>query len=479
MGPISLMLALPVVTALLVYLLPKKASRWIAIIGTLATLAISASILVNFDIRDGSFKFIEQYKWIPSIGASVLFGVDGLSLVMVLLSTSLFFIAILVSGSLVHEKLKLYYTLFLLLETFVLGVFVSLDLMLFYIFWDLVIAAMFFLILIWGGSNKRYASIKFIIYTGAASFILLLSIIGVYMMSGASSFDIRQLTSAVYPQTFGLIAFIGLFFAFIVKMPIFPFHTWLPDAHVEAPSPASVILAGLLLKMGAYGLIRVAYSMFPNVASSLFVPIAALAGISIIYGAAVAVVQKDLKRMIAFSSIAHMGMVLLGIASMNQIALTGAIFAMFSHGIVSAMGFSMAGFIHEKIGTRIIGLFSGLASSAPRMGWTLLIVAIASFGIPTTSAFPAELMIVMGAFSVYGYYVLIPIIGILILAGGFLFMVQKSSFNNPSPKKVKDMSFVEYLPFIILLIMLFFFGLYPQFLVYFIDSYSKVASFIR
>ncbi len=479
MALLGLMLVIPLVAAALAYIFGRRAFL-ISVAGTLLVLLLASYAVLNFGTNVKSYQFVETYQWLPSLGSSVILGVDGLGIAMVVLTAILFFVAVLVSSHLVHQNLRLYYAVFAVLEALLLGVFMSVDLLVFYIFWDLVVVAMFFLILAWGGSNRRYAAMKFIIYTGFASFVLLLSILAVYLQSGLSTFDMRELAAAVYPQTFAMVVFAAFFLAFVIKMPVFPFHTWLPDAHVEAPTPVSIILAGILLKMGAYGLIRLPYTMFPQVASSLFMYIAAFAVVSIVYGAIVAIMQRDLKRMVAFSSVMHMGLVLLGISTMTQAGFNGAIYEMFSHGLVAALGFSIAGFVHEKLGTRTIGEFSGIFRLVPRIAWILVFASLAAFGLPSTTGFPSEILIFIGSFLSYGALTVFAIGGGVVLATGMIWMLQKTCFGEVSVSGMpKDLNYSEYLPFAILIVLILFFGLYPQFLIDMIKSFPAGLGFVR
>lgn len=438
---------------------PEMAEKT-AIIGSVVALLVSVLALTQFDFSSKSMQLMEEKAWIPSLGVTYKLGIDGLSMPMVLLSTFLTVFACLISKKLVDDKKDVYYPILMLLGLSMIGVFVSLDFFLFYIFWEIVLIFMFFLVALWGGPNKKYASIKFLIYTHVGSLIMLLAIIAMYFASGLHTFDMIALSSVGYPLGFQYIAFLAFFFAFIVKMPIFPFHTWLPDAHVEAPTAGSVLLAGVLLKMGAYGLLRVPYTMFPEMARSLGPYIVILATVSAVYSAFVAMTQKDLKKMIAYSSVTHMGLVLLGIASLNQIALSGAIYEMVAHGLISALMFTLAGMIHHSYGTRDVDKLSGLAIGTPRLGWLLVIGSLAAFGLPTFAGFVAEFMILTGSYLALGSLVLPALLAILVTAAYFLWMMQRVVFSE-SHKHGHDIGFSELLPIGMILFFIVLLGVYP------------------
>jgi proton-translocating NADH-quinone oxidoreductase chain M len=470
---LSLIILIPLIGAAIIFLTGKnaKATKVTALTFSAIPLVLSFVLLASFSLDIGTYQFRERYEWIPGLGISYSLGVDGISILMVFLTTLLCFLAILFSWDVEHRT-KEYMGLMLILEVGVLGVFTSLDYFLFYVFWEVVLIPMYFLIAIWGGPRRDYASIKFFIYTHVASLAMLITIMALYFESkpvlGYASFSMIDIASVSggFGQIFQVAAFGSLFFAFGVKMPIVPFHTWLPDAHVEAPTAGSVLLAGLLLKMGSYGIIRVALPTLPDGASMLMPLMLAIAIISILYGAIVCLAQKDLKKMVAFSSISHMGIVLLGISTGSELGIAAAVFQMFAHGLITAVLFMMCGVVQHKAGTREIPLLGGLASKMPIAATFMTIGFLASLGLPGMVGFIAEFSVFIATFDAYTWILLLPIASVAITAGYFLWALQRSMFGPLTEKidtsRIHDVNWYESVPLVILALLIILFGMLPS-----------------
>lgn len=468
----------PLIGAFAILLTNKDNQRHIKIIATVTSginLALCLILLAHFDKNSSVMQFVETYPWIPSVGIYYKIGVDGISLLMVFLTSLLTFISIIYSF-IIDVRPKEYFFLFLLLQTGMLGVFVALDYFLFYLFWEISLVPMYFLIGIWGGERREYAAVKFFIYTLVGSVAMLIAILAIYFETGAKTFDILEIAKQLpYANnlTLQIACFVGFFLAFAIKVPLFPFHTWLPDAHVEAPTAGSVILAGILLKMGGYGFLRISIPTFPE-ASKYFAPIIlTLALISIIYGAFVAMAQTDLKKMIANSSVNHMGYVMLGISaicyasyktqSAANIAMQGAVLQMFAHGIITGALFLLVGVIYERTHTRDISSYGGLLSKVPVYGGILIAFSMGSLGLPGLAGFISEFLIFLGSFKVIGFVVGLGVIGIIITAAFFLLMIQKVLLGmlNPKYTDLPDMDKREMVCLVPLLVIMIFVGLYP------------------
>src|SRR4051812_24740983 len=419
---LHLVIFLPLAGALLIWLGPSRpgTSRTLAALVSGVVLLLSLLLFVNFNRTAGGFQYETYLLWIPAIGANYHVAVDGISLPLVILNALLTFLAVLVSWDLTLRP-KEYFALVLVLETAVAGVFTSLDFFLFFLFWELELAPMFLLIGIWGGPNRDYAAMKFLIYTVLGGAFLLLGILVLYFQAGIGSFDMLALSAVNYDLPFQVAAFLLLAVAFAVKIPIFPFHTWLPDAHVEAPTAISVLLAGVLLKMGGYGLLRMCVSVLPGAAVYLAGVLAALAVINIIYGALVALAQRDLKKIIANSSVSHMGFVVLGISAMTQVGFEGAVPQMFTHGTITGLLFMMVGLVYDRTHTRDVGAMGGLAAQMPKIATVFVVAGLASLGLPGLSGFVAEFVTFIGTadshFGAWWPFAVLGTFGVVLAAG--------------------------------------------------------------
>lgn len=405
---LTLLLLIPTVGAALVLLIPSSRLslvRWSTFVFTAATFVWSAMLFVWFDANRSSMQFVERLAWFQVDGFNVRYqvGIDGISLLLVVLTTFLMPLAVLASWS-ITRRVKAYMACMLFLEVGMLGVFVALDLVLFYVFWEIMLIPMYFLIGVWGGERRIYAAIKFFIYTAAASLIMLAGIIVLYYANGADSFDLVQITQRLAEGRITLspaaeiLLFLAFFVAFAVKVPLFPFHTWLPDAHVEAPTAGSVILAGVLLKMGTYGLLRFCLPLFPNAALALAPIITVLAIIGVIYGALVAMVQPDVKKLVAYSSVSHLGLVVLGIFAFNHISIQGATYQMLNHGVSTGGLFALVGMIYDRSHTRQISDYGGIAHVMPVFAATFMVILLSSIGLPGLNGFVGEFLILQGTF---------------------------------------------------------------------------------
>jgi NADH-quinone oxidoreductase subunit M len=403
--------------------------RWASLAITLVTFAVTLAIWVGFDAGSAEFQFVERYPWIPTFGIDYYIGVDGISLLLVVLTGFLSPIALLSSWGSIERKVKEFSIFMLALEAAMIGVFVSLDLFLFYVFWDAMLVPMYFLIGIWGYDQRVYAAIKFMLYTMAGSVLMLIAILGLaYLHStatGTYSFDLLKLYGLQIAPGTQRWFFLAFTVAFAIKVPLFPFHTWLPDAHVQAPTAGSVILAGVLLKMGTYGLLRFSFPLFPE-AAVYFAPwLALLAVIGIIYGALVAMVQPDMKKLVAYSSVSHLGFVVLGICAMNTPGVEGAIFQMLAHGISTGGLFLMVGMLSDRRHTRLISEFGGLKAVMPKLTAAFLIITLASIGLPGLNGFVGEFLILLGAFRWDPRFVVFAGLGVILSAVYMLWMLQR------------------------------------------------------
>jgi NADH-quinone oxidoreductase subunit M len=407
-------------------------ARRAALAFSLVTFLLSLGLWAGFRADYADFQFVEQQRWIPDFGIQYLLGIDGVSLFLVLLTTFLTPIVVLFSFGDIGTRVKEYFFFLLLLETGMLGAFVALDLFLFYVFWELMLIPMYFIIGIWGGARRIYASLKFLIYTLTASLLMLVAIlylVGAHTHSATITFDLRQLYGTALSPTEQLWLFAAFALAFAVKVPMFPLHTWLPDAHVEAPTGGSVILAGVLLKMGTYGFIRFAMPLFPAATAAATPLILALAVVGILYGAAVAMVQPDLKKLVAYSSVSHLGFVMLGLFAVNTIGVEGAIYQMLNHGLSTGALFLLVGMIYERRHTRAIDAFGGLWRPLPRWAAVFLVVMFSSIGLPGLNGFVGEFLILLGAFGANRTAAVLASGGLVVGAVYMLWMFQRVVFG--------------------------------------------------
>ncbi len=493
---LSLILWIPIIAFPIAYLLGKKSGRWarnftiaITLIDLLLTIYV---ILFNFNISaNNEFQLVENFVWIKEVGISYYLAADGLSMTMVLLTTFLSAMAAIASNH-IEEREGLYYSMFLLMEAGLIGVFISFDLFLFFIFWEIVLVPMFFLIGIWGGPRRKYAAIKFFIYTHVGSVVMLISFFYVYWAwqtaTGVYSFNLLHLigylpyngtkvaVETVVNPSVRAILFAALMFGFAIKVPIVPLHTWLPDAHVEAPSPISVILAGVLLKMGTYAIVRIALPLFPLTTQIYAWPLAIIGVISIFYAGFVAIWQKDIKRLIAYSSISHMGLVIVGIAAGamgSEAALIGAIYMMFAHGAINGLLFLISGVYKHHVHSRLIPDISGLTKQMPITSAFFVVGALGGLGLPGLAAFVAEILIILGAFKVWSLQIAIVVFGAILNAAMFLWAIQRMIFGPQKEEgHYRDLCLPEIVSFSILVIVIVLLGVYPPLLVDLVNKFS-------
>jgi NADH-quinone oxidoreductase subunit M len=404
-------------------------ARQLALGVSLVVFGLSLVLWMQFDPASADYQFVEQYTWLPDFGISYHIGVDGISLLLVVLTTFLTPIALLCSWESIDDRVREFLFFMLALEAAMFGVFVSLDLFLFYLFWDAMLIPMYFLIGIWGYDRRVYAAIKFMLYTMAGSVLMLVAIIWIayyhQAATGVPSFDLQDLLRINIPAALQTWLFLAFALAFAIKVPLFPFHTWLPDAHVQAPTAGSIILAGVLLKMGTYGLVRFAFPLFPDAALAFAPWIAVLAVIGIVYGALVAMVQPDMKKLVAYSSVSHLGFVVLGICAMNVIGVQGAVYQMLAHGISTGGLFLIVGMLSDRRHTRLIREFGGLRSVMPRLTAAFLIVTLASIGMPSLNGFIGEFLTMLGAWRWEPRFVIVAGLGVVLSAVYMLWMFQR------------------------------------------------------
>jgi len=472
---LSLIVFLPLIGCFILLMIQKDnqtAIRRTAFGISMGTFFLSLPLLFGFDLSHVNMQFEEQQNWIPTLGVTYAMGIDGLSLLLTLLTTLITPIAIISSFSAIKEKTKAYYASILFLETSMLGVFMAMDLFLFYIFWEVMLVPMYFLIGIWGGGRRLYSAIKFFLFTLFGSLFMLLGILGVYFLNhnpdygtGAFTFNIMELYKMNLPLQLQIWLFVGFFLGFAIKVPMFPFHTWLPDAHTDAPTAGSVILAGVLLKMGTYGFVRFCLPLFPD-ASHAFVPMmVTLSLIGIVYGGFLALAQKDMKRLVAYSSVSHLGFVMLGMFALNQHGITGSILQMINHGVSTGALFLLVGMLYERRHTRQIADFGGLASPMPIFTTFFAITMFSSIGLPGLNGFIGEFLILVGAFQYNKIYAGISVIGVILGAAYMLWLFQRiilGPTDKPENKILQDLNAREILYMAPLLILMFWIGLYPK-----------------
>jgi NADH-quinone oxidoreductase subunit M len=442
----------------------KRVALTIAIID----FVISLPLFFLFKTDSSEFQFVQNVPWIKEFGISYHIGIDGISLFLFLLTSFLTFICILASWN-IKDRVKEYMIAMLILETGMLGVFISLDLFLFYVFWELMLIPMYLIIGVWGGPRRIYAAVKFFVYTMAGSVLMLVAILVLYFkyynVTGEYTFDLLKIYNLDIPLGAQFWLFLAFFFAFAIKVPMFPFHTWLPDAHVEAPTAGSVILAGVLLKMGTYGFVRFSLPLFPY-ASHQFVPlIACLAIVGIIYGALVALVQEDLKKLVAYSSVSHLGFVILGIFAFNIQGMEGAILQMINHGLSTGALFLIVGMLYERRHTRLIADYGGVTKKMPMLAIFFLIMTLSSIGLPGLNGFVGEFLVLVGTFKANKVYAVLAATGVILSACYMLWMFQRVMFNkmtNPENEKLKDINKREWALLLPITILVFWIGIYPK-----------------
>ncbi len=469
---LTIITALPALGALALLFFPKeseKGQKVFALLITLATFIISVPIYFNFDPNTSAFQFVEQYSWIESLGASYHVGIDGISLFMVLLTTFLSPLIILSSWTAIRKSVKGFLASMLLLETGMLGVFISLDLLLFYVFWEAMLIPMYFIIGIWGGERRIYAAIKFFIYTMVGSLLMMVALIVMYLYvgreTGTYTFDYLVFREYLLPAGIQTWLFLAFGLSFAIKVPIFPFHTWLPDAHVEAPTAGSVVLAGVLLKMGTYGFLRFCLPLFPN-ASVQFAPlIMILAVIGILYGAWVAMVQPDIKKLVAYSSVSHLGFVMLGIFTFTHQGLQGGLIQMVNHGLSTGALFLIVGMIYERRHTRLITEFGGLARQLPIFTTFFMIVTLSSIGLPGLNGFIGEFLVLLGAFQTNQILTAFAASGVIFAAVYMLWMFRRVMFGpitREENKSLVDLNLREVAVLVPIVVFIVWIGVWAQ-----------------
>ncbi len=463
---LSTVIFLPVFGALLLLFARRSwelLTKWVALTISIATFLLSIPLFTNFDKSTYKMQFVERFSWIPDWNINYYIGVDGISILFVLLSTLIAILCVLISWNSIKAKVKEFYISILLTTSFMIGVFCSLDFFLFYLFWEAMLIPMFLIIGVWGGPNRIYATIKFFLYTLVGSLLMLVGIIVLYLYSG-KTFDILELTTKTYPYTMQVWLFWAFFSAFAVKVPMFPVHTWLPDAHTEAPTAGSVILAAILIKMGAYGFLRFSIPLFPDAAVAMTPAMLTLSVIAIIYGAVICLGQTDLKRLIAYSSVSHMGFVTLGIFALNSQGLEGGILQMLNHGVVTGALFLSVGIVYDRTHSRQIADYGGLATHMPIYAAFFMVFTLSSIGFPATNGFIGEFLILLGGFTANKWAGVFAATGVIIGAGYMLWLYQKVFFMEVNKKVVglPDMDIRETIALIPLLILVFWIGIYPN-----------------
>jgi NADH-quinone oxidoreductase subunit M len=464
---------LPAAGAVLLAFLPRRAERGLrlgALLVSLLTFAVSLPLWFQFDAESADYQFEEVVRWMPGSGVSYHVGIDGISLLLVLLTTFITPIALGSAWHAIEERTKEFVIAMLVLETGMLGVFVSLDLFLFFVFWEAMLIPMYFIIGVWGGARRVYAAIKFVLYTMVGSALMLLAIIALYyqhgLATGVFTFDLPTVARWVMPPgTAQTLMFLAFALAFAIKVPLFPFHTWLPDAHVEAPTAGSVILAAVLLKMGTYGFLRFCLPLFPDASIDYAGLVFGLSAIGIVYGAWVSTVQPDMKKLVAYSSVSHLGFVMLGIFTFTAQGLVGGLIQMINHGLSTGALFLMVGMIYERRHSRLIEDFGGLWKVIPAFSALFLIVALSSLGLPGLNGFVGEFLILLGAFQVSPWLAAVATTGIIFAAVYLLWMYQRVVFGeirHEENRHLKDLCVREWALLVPVLILIVWIGVYPS-----------------
>ena len=468
--------ALPMLGALLLLFVPKEQRRTFelgALLITVVDFALSVPLWFQYDRASAAVQWVTKLVWIPSIGVNFHIGMDGISLVLFLLTTFIGFIAVWCSFTAIEERHKEYYIWILVMQFTMLGVFICQDMFLFYLFWELMLVPMYFLIAIWGGPQKLYAAIKLFLYTLAGSVLMLVAILAIYFLqhktTGSYNFGIAEFQAmapviAKQTSTFQILLCLAFFLGFAIKVPMFPFHTWLPDAHVQAPTAGSVILAGILLKMGTYGFVRFLLPIVPDATKVLMPWFLALTLIGVIYGALVAMIQKDIKKLVAYSSVSHLGLCMLGIFALNPNGIMGGIFQMLNHGISTSALFLLVGIVYERRHTRMIADYSGVSKQMPVYATIFMIMTMSSIGLPGLNGFIGEFAILQGAFQARPWWAVAATSGIILGAAYMLWLFQRVMFGplDPASAKMKDLNAREIAYFAPLVVAAFWIGLYPK-----------------
>ncbi len=487
MGILNLVTYTPLIgAAVILFFIRGENDRWIRITATFfAVLDFLLSLYLwwGFDPKasgNAMWQFRETYSWIPALGVNYDFGIDGIALLLVVLTTFMGIIGIVSSYTAITYRQKEYYVLLLLLQTGMIGTFCALDFFLFYVFWEIMLVPMYFIIGIWGGARKLYAAIKFFLYTLAGSVLMLLSILALYFfndggipflniagLGNGSTFSVLQYHEIghLIPPTLQFWIFIGFFFGFAIKVPMFPFHTWLPDAHTEAPTAGSIILAAVLLKMGTYGFVRFALPILPGATKQMILPIVILSIIGIIYGALVTLVQKDMKKLIAYSSVSHLGFVMLGMFALNPMGIKGSVIQMINHGISTGALFLLVGIIYERRHSRLISDYGGLAKQMPVYATLFLIAALSSMGLPALNGFIGEFTILLGVANRNIWWAVFAAVGIVLGAAYLLWLYQRvfwGPLDNPANQNVPDVNGRERGLLLALTALMFWIGLFPS-----------------
>lgn len=459
---LSLVTFVPLIgAAILLFIKNATAARWIALIFTVVDFLIAIPLVLNFDRTTYHMQFVEHYLWIPSWNITYHMGIDGISVLFVFLAALLGWICVLASWKAIDKKVKEFMIAILVMQTAMIGVFCALDFFLFYLFWEAMLIPMYLIIGVWGGKDRIYAAIKFFLYTLAGSIFMLIGIIVLYF-TGGQTFDIMELMGQKYAMNIQIWVFLAFFIAFAIKVPMFPFHTWLPDAHVQAPTAGSIILAGVLLKMGTYGMLRFPMPMFPDASKYFSTPILILSVVGIVYGGFLALAQTDIKKLIAYSSVSHMGFVTLGLFVYSTMGIEGGIMQMFNHGISTSALFLCIGVIYERTHTRELSDYGGLSKAVPVYTFFFTIFMLSSLAIPGTNGFIGEIMVLAGTFRYNGIIAAVSIIGAVMGAVYLLSMYRKfalGAVTNHHIKEAHDIGGREIIAMVGLAIFVFWIGL--------------------
>jgi NADH-quinone oxidoreductase subunit M len=467
---LSTIIFLPSLGAILAFLISsEELVKRMALLTSALTFLISLIPFCLYDSSTAAIQFFEQYDWIPALGISYEVGVDGISLLLIVLTTFLMPLTLVASWDSIHARTREFMICMLFLESGMVGVFAAIDLFLFYVFWEATLIPMYFLIGVWGGPRRIYAAVKFILYTMTGSVLMLVAILALYFLhrqsTGEATFNLFQLLQLELPLSTQRWLFLAFFLAFAIKVPLFPFHTWLPDAHVEAPTPGSVILAGVLLKMGTYGFVRFCLPLFPLASIEATSIIALLAVVGIIYGALMALVQTDIKKLVAYSSVSHLGFVMLGIFAFNSQGLDGAVLQMVNHGLSTGALFLLVGMLYDRRHTRLIADFGGIAKVMPSYAAFFLIMSLSSIGLPGLNGFVGEFLVLLGAFQTLRPFAVIGAVGVILAAVYMLWMYQRVMFGEVTHEEnrhLKDLNLREVVVLVPVVLVIVWIGVYPQ-----------------